>query len=430
MNDVKLCDYESKWFEAAETGNIFIASENLEEDPGIFVDMKNAEGKTAFMISCERGHGEFAFFMISKGTFYRAFDPEGYTGIHLFMKNRNNISDVRKRADKNGHRGPGTVYWNSFIEKFMEEIEPDKLEAYLDYDKKFKDFLENPANAFQKKVWDLCRKNVESEINFLKYLEAVKTGDVAEFNRFVDCFPVDKQDKTGKTPLFHACENGMLEISELLLNRGANPSIKSDDESFMFEKAVRGRRFDIVKLLLENGVDVNTKDEYMNTTAIYVCEANDVDALLNLIDLKADLTIENKWKENCLFVSCKNGNREVAEICFNLGVPYEKDLLKNSALGDYMNEHVDIDCSFVEFMMERVIGIDKLNEYLKWDESLSDLIENNPEKKEIWNHCRMECENRARVKEHLLFEKQTDSADMENKAKFSENQESNDAFER
>ena len=63
----------------------------------------------------------------------------------------------------------------------------------------------------------------------------------------------------GVTPLEHAIEIGNLQIVEYLIRAGADIYFGVND--FLLNVAVRKIRFDIVKLLIDSGVDINLKGE-------------------------------------------------------------------------------------------------------------------------------------------------------------------------
>jgi len=69
---------------------------------------------------------------------------------------------------------------------------------------------------------------------------------------------VNVQDETGKTPMFYATQNADLNITKLLLNNKAN--VKDNPE--LLNIAVLNECTEIVEVLLEHGVDVNTSDKH------------------------------------------------------------------------------------------------------------------------------------------------------------------------
>eukprot|EP00002_Diphylleia_rotans_P038602 TRINITY_DN880_c0_g1_i14.p1 TRINITY_DN880_c0_g1~~TRINITY_DN880_c0_g1_i14.p1 ORF type:complete len:121 (+),score=13.74 TRINITY_DN880_c0_g1_i14:561-923(+) len=60
------------------------------------------------------------------------------------------------------------------------------------------------------------------------FSEAVKNGNISRVKLFLSKqVKIDAKDSVGRTPLYHACENGYIEIVELLLKHKADPNAKT-----------------------------------------------------------------------------------------------------------------------------------------------------------------------------------------------------------
>ena len=79
------------------------------------------------------------------------------------------------------------------------------------------------------------------------------------------------------TPLIYAADNGLFEIVKYLVEKGALLDIKSksnSDETALF-KAVKSHHYDIAKFLIENGADVNVNNFYKTNMLLLVNEKRD-----------------------------------------------------------------------------------------------------------------------------------------------------------
>jgi ankyrin repeat protein len=83
---------------------------------------------------------------------------------------------------------------------------------------------------------------------------------------------VNAQDKTGKTAIFYAAENADLKIAKLLLNNKANIQ---DYPEILYDAVMKGCR-KIVKVLLQHGADVNTRDEGGRTALHFSARGEDI----------------------------------------------------------------------------------------------------------------------------------------------------------
>ena len=73
--------------------------------------------------------------------------------------------------------------------------------------------------------------------------------------------------KSGRTPLFHAAENNLYPICELLLVHGANPNMQNYSGNTAVH-AASGRGYtNIVALLVKHGADAYFKDAILANTA-------------------------------------------------------------------------------------------------------------------------------------------------------------------
>ena len=76
-------------------------------------------------------------------------------------------------------------------------------------------------------------------------------------------------------------DQNSLEMTKLLLQYGANPKHKDQNDQTVFFYACRDGKFACCKLLVEQGLDVDEQDMYGQTPLFYVASEN----RLNLLEL-------------------------------------------------------------------------------------------------------------------------------------------------
>lgn len=120
-----------------------------------------------------------------------------------------------------------------------------------------------------------CSNNV-SEINLLNCLKLVANFDVIDINI---------TDRSGLTALMYACSNGFLKLVEFLVENGADIEIKDNQsgETALFF-AVRSNHPNVVKFLISHGVDKDVTDK-RNQTVHRIAESKNMIDILKLLNM-------------------------------------------------------------------------------------------------------------------------------------------------
>jgi len=100
----------------------------------------------------------------------------------------------------------------------------------------------------------------------------------------IDKAHIDDADNSGYTSLQRAAENGCYQSLELFLKYGSKP------DSLALIKAARFQNFLSVKVLLEQGADVNARNAQGQSALYWAIKNNDIDLLNLLLLYKADIT--------------------------------------------------------------------------------------------------------------------------------------------
>ena len=121
--------------------------------------------------------------------------------------------------------------------------------------------------------------------------------------------------ETFARPLLLACRDGMMETVLWMLGRGAYVDSASDfDDHPNYYRLQTGLQIacqcqhrELALLLLDRGADVSIKDDHGWTALHYACEVGNVETALLLLDRGADVSIkeENGW--TALHYACKYG---------------------------------------------------------------------------------------------------------------------------
>jgi ankyrin repeat protein len=173
-----------------------------------------------------------------------------------------------------------------------------------------------------------CRNN--SAVDLLKkhkqkldIFEAASIGDNKTINQLLDKAPefINSFSSDGFTPLGLASFFGHLSVVKLLLDKGANPNIASNNQFKVapIHSACAISQFDIAELLIEHGADVNAK-QMQGVTPLHSAAHNGQTKLSKLlIDNGADVNAEMDNEQTPLFMANEKDFQETAELIIKHG---------------------------------------------------------------------------------------------------------------
>ena len=107
--------------------------------------------------------------------------------------------------------------------------------------------------------------------------------------------------RKGETMLMLAARKMHTEIVKLLLDNGADLNIKGNYGYTALMIAVREGNTEIVKLLLDNGADLNIKGNYGYTALMIAVREGNTEIVKLLLDNKADISGEINYQNNVMY---------------------------------------------------------------------------------------------------------------------------------
>ena len=151
-----------------------------------------------------------------------------------------------------------------------------------------------------------------------------------------------EEDGQNTTPLIIAARNGNEDVVHVLLNvfcvnTELTGTVKFENETVagvtaLWSAAAAGH-FDIVRLLVQYGANVNHQTVSGSTPIRAACFVGDLDIVKYLVDNGADFTVTNNWNNTCLMIACYKGHNDVVQCLLKRGVdPHGKDKLGYTAL--------------------------------------------------------------------------------------------------
>ena len=158
----------------------------------------------------------------------------------------------------------------------------------------------------------------------LNIWEAAAVGNAARVAEHLnaDRALVHAVSHDGFTPLQLAVFFGHTEAVQLLLAKGANPNVISQNQTFargvpILQSAVVRGKIDIVETLLAHGADVNIRNTE-GMTALHAAAFNgNVEIVRLLLANGADTKVKTNDGETAREIAEKKGNAQVAELLNN-----------------------------------------------------------------------------------------------------------------
>jgi ankyrin repeat protein len=289
-------------------------------------DARDESGSTLLHTACNFGMEEAVKLLIEAGADIKAKDFEGRTPLHIAC-----IID-----DKNDN----LIEKKNIIELLLKaNADPNDLDSY--HSSPFYNlFLYNANNDLKKEIIDLLIEH-KANIDFkgsggstLLHLvcnfgltEVVESLIAANANK-------NARDENGWTPLHSACANDQDKIAGLLLDANVDKDAKDknglsplfialykaikvkdyiDRDPEGFASFIKVRNKNIIDLLIEHKVDIDSRNKYGFTPLHIACNYDMVEIAKSLIDAKADLNAKEPEGFTPLHIACNYDMVEIAK---------------------------------------------------------------------------------------------------------------------
>ena len=141
----------------------------------------------------------------------------------------------------------------------------------------------------------MSEEQIEPPTNYQPVIwTAAEAGDIDSVRYTLYKYPqcVNKPDLIKQTPLHWAARSGRFEVCKLLIEKGADVNAKSNDGSTPLHWAAIKGQPRICKLLLDNGADVNAAESDGETALHFAAQYSNLETVKILV--KAGANVEAK----------------------------------------------------------------------------------------------------------------------------------------
>ncbi|VDI42961.1 serine/threonine-protein phosphatase 6 regulatory ankyrin repeat subunit A [Mytilus galloprovincialis] len=350
-------------------GNVKLVNVLLFGDYNVDINNVDTFGHTALHAACQNGHTETVKTLIEFGMdvnqknencrtpLYLACEHGYYDTVKLITEYMcsKQISSTKPIADELNHlhsTNSGITVLHVACKKGQTEV----VKLLLDVGMKINDTSIHGSSPLilackgghydtVKFLLDLNNQTLDSRVDTYKrdingwsaLHAACYKGHTEVVKLLIDvCMNLDETSYTGSTPLFLACQRGNFETVKYLLDlNGKNINSRVDTRkkrvnglSALHTACINGH-LDIVKLLVNVGVNLNDTSNKGCTPLFQACEEGHYEIVKFLLDLngqalnsRVNTTLTDSTEWSVLDVACYNGHIEVVkllvDVCINL----------------------------------------------------------------------------------------------------------------
>jgi ankyrin repeat protein len=163
----------------------------------------------------------------------------------------------------------------------------------------------------------------------------------------------DLKNKYGETALMILCENGKnYDVVNELLKVKHIIDLKDFDSKTALYKAFKNEDYKICRLLLEHGADPNIK--YDEETILMKCCEYEDEVFVNFVNLfitmRADLNIKDNNGNTALMVAIENKNEKIIKMLINSGADLN---IQNNEGFTVLMYSLDIELDYVKFILKK-----------------------------------------------------------------------------
>lgn len=192
-------------------------------------------------------------------------------------------------------------------ERYNQLFKELKANAEKEYKKRSTDDLNKDLiNILDKNLNAISKDNLKTAVNLI--LAGANVNTTVDHNKSAVGFPLEISS------LLLAVSRGYYEIAKVLISAGADVNFEGIHGNTPLMLASSNGYESIVKLLLDNRADVNKRSRIGSTALMNAASAGYVNIVKMLLDKNADVNVKNNLGDTALMLAQKNGHENIAEI--------------------------------------------------------------------------------------------------------------------
>ena len=282
------------------------------------IDHTNEEGKTALMLACERGHEDIVHSLLSAGANVNLQDNNGWTALMRAVRhNRISIINMLLQADAwlKLPNGPTEILMKACKSGDIQRVKlllKDKVDP-------------NTINKDGKTALMLASERGHEDIVH-SLLSAGANVFLQDNKRWAAPMAAIYNTSTIDKILMNACQRGDTEdklLVKLLLIDKVDPNTKNKEGLTALMLACERGHEDIVHSLLSAGANVNLQDINGWTALMRAIRHNHISIINMLLQANANPHMKTSNGSNALIIASVDGHYEVVRLLISIGVDYK-----------------------------------------------------------------------------------------------------------
>lgn len=140
---------------------------------------------------------------------------------------------------------------------------------------------------------------------------------------------INCQNWNGDTAFNKACEQGHLEVAQILLDKGYDINTRNKNGRSALIVSVMTNRMKVTEFLLEHGANLNIQDQWGYSALFFACKSKgQMKQIQYLLEKGASITKKDKNQDSVLHHACRDGNYEIMSylISVNSDLLYARNL--------------------------------------------------------------------------------------------------------
>ena len=283
---------------AAENGETEIIE--LLVSQGCLVDSRNREGLTPLMMAALYDEPSAFQMLLQNGADPSLKDNDGLSPLHYAAKGGstsiiNNLLSLGIDIDSRTNAG----------------VTPLMTTAFCDKQSAFQMLIQNGADPSLK---------ADKELSLLHC--AVQGGNTSIINK-LSSLGLDIDSRGGwfnRTPLMCAAADGKQNAFEMLIQNGADPSLKDVFHNSLLHFAAQGGDVTIINKLLSLGLDIDSRSLQGETPLMHAAADGNQSAFETLIQNGADPFLKDNDGSSLLHHAANGGNTSIIDKLLSLGL--------------------------------------------------------------------------------------------------------------